>query len=302
MTGERTLDGAFVDLVESRALMHLIETAKAEDLASTGDVTSRLMIDADATATATMAARGNGVWCGAKLLGLIAKQYDQRLRVQLAKRDGDALVPGDTVATVDGPLRSLLAAERVMLNFATHLSGIATTTRRYVDAVAGTPAKIYDTRKTVPGLRALAKYAVRCGGGQSHRIGLHDAVLVKDNHIAGASGEDLRDRLMAMVAQARALPHVKFIEVEVDALEQLSVVLTCGVDVVLLDNMGACELANAVAMRDADAPGVQLEASGGITLATVGQVAATGVDRIAIGALTHSAPALDLGLDMACHD
>ena len=206
---------------------------------------------------------------------------------------------GDVVGTLSGSLRGILAVERVLLNLLTHLSGIATLTAAYVAQVAGTSADIYDTRKTIPGLRDLAKYAVACGGGCNHRMGLHDAVLVKDNHIAHIAPAELPGALARMVVAARAAkPRPTFVEIEVDTLDQLRAVLPTGPDIVLLDNMAPDQLRDAVALRNAAAPGVLLEASGGVTLETVGAIARTGVDRIAVGALTHSAPALDLGLDI----
>jgi nicotinate-nucleotide pyrophosphorylase (carboxylating) len=189
--------------------------------------------------------------------------------------------------------------ERVALNFCTHLSGIATLTSAFVDAVRGTKAGIYDTRKTIPGLRGLAKYAVACGGGRNHRIGLYDAVLVKDNHIAHVPTAQLAAAMSAGIAKARAMqPRPVFVEIEVDNLAQLEEVLRCDVDIILLDNMTPSQMQQAVSLRNRIAPRIELEASGGITLANVRAAAETGVDRIAIGALTHSAVALDLGLDI----
>jgi nicotinate-nucleotide pyrophosphorylase (carboxylating) len=209
------------------------------------------------------------------------------------------LSQGQPIATVIGPQRSILAAERVMLNFMTHLSGIATLTARFVAAIAGTRARILDTRKTIPGLRTLAKYAVRCGGGLSHRMGLHDAVLIKDNHLAGIPIAALKARLdEAITAARRLMPPPLFVAVEVDTLDQLQIVLRCAVDFVLLDNMPAEMMRHAAAIRDRVAPDVLLEASGQVNLQTVRAIAESGVDRISIGALTHSAPALDIGLDM----
>ncbi len=206
------------------------------------------------------------------------------------------------VARLAGPMRSLLAMERMALNFLQRLSGIATLTARYVSATAGTRSAIYDTRKTTPGWRALEKYAVRCGGGFNHRFGLYDAVLIKDNHLAwleSAAGPGATDPIIAAIATARAnAPSGTTIEVEVDTLEQFDVALRCGPDIILVDNLGPERVAEAVRRRDAVAPGVRLEASGGVTLETVGALAATGVDRISVGALTHSAPALDLALDL----
>jgi nicotinate-nucleotide pyrophosphorylase (carboxylating) len=200
-------------------------------------------------------------------------------------------------------MRSLLALERLALNFLQRLSGIATVTAQFVSAVAGTRAAIYDTRKTTPGWRALEKYAVRCGGGFNHRFGLYDAVLIKDNHLAwleSAARPGAPHPITAAIAAARAhTPSGTTIEVEVDSLEQLDVALRCAPDIILVDNLGPEPVAEAVRRRDAVAPQVQLEASGGVTLDTVGALARTGVDRISVGALTHSAPALDLALDLS---
>lgn len=263
------------------------------------DITSELLVPADARATARMRARRGGRLAGAALLGQIAAAYDPAITVQTLKTDGANLERGDVVTTFTGPLRSILAMERVALNFVTHLSGIATLTARYVAAVEGTAAGIYDTRKTIPGFRGLAKYAVVCGGGHSHRMGLYDAVLVKDNHIADIPLEQLADVVTRLIEDARRRNSApNFIEIEVDRLDQLERVLPCSPDIVLLDNMDVPQLREAVAMRNRLAPKVKLESSGGVTLETVRAIAETGVDRIAIGALTHSAPALDLGLDI----
>ena len=234
---------------------------------------------------------------------MIAAAYDPALELDVKLDDGAALKPAAVVAHVRGPLRALLAMERVALNFLTHLCGIASLTARYVEAVRGTQAGIYDTRKTIPGLRRLAKYAVTCGGGHAHRVGLHDAVLVKDNHIAAVPLDRLTDFVADMVRRAAALqPPPAFVEVEVDTIEQLKRVLPAMAaspgSIVLLDNMKLDQLRTAVNVRNQAAPGVLLEASGGVGLDTVIGIARTGVDRIAVGALTHSAPALDLGLDV----
>jgi len=202
---------------------------------------------------------------------------------------------------IRGPMRALLAAERVVLNYLQHLSGVATLTHRFVRRVAGTEAKIYDTRKTLPGLRALDKYAVRCGGGVNHRFGLYDALLVKDNHIAGVGIKDLAAFLSGAAAKSKAEEAGRIVEAEVDSLEQLREVLKVeGVDVILLDNMDCPKMEMAVEMRDraGKKKSVALEASGGVTLETVRAIALTGVDRISVGAITHSAPALDIGLDV----
>lgn len=294
-----TLDELFDQLLQGTWLDALIDRAHAEDMADRGDVTSSVTIAADAEGAAFMRARASGVLAGMPLLGPIAQRYDSRLTVTHQASDGDAVEAGQAVATIAGPLRSVLSAERVMLNFICHLSGMATLTRRYVQAVAGTRAQILDTRKTLPGYRHLAKYAVRCGGGLSHRMGLYDAVLIKDNHLASVSGGGIGERVMHAIAVARRqTPAPVFVEVEVDTLEQLAEVLTCDVDYVLLDNMPPTTLREAVAMRDAAGHRALLEASGGVDLETVRGIAEAGVDRISIGALTHSAPALDLGMDL----
>jgi nicotinate-nucleotide pyrophosphorylase (carboxylating) len=291
------LNQLFHRLVNPADLRWLIEAAKHEDLHDSGDMTSQLFIGQEAEASAEFRSRKPGKLAGAVLLQKIAHAYDEHLHVLDVMPDGSTVAAGDVIGIVSGSTRSLLSAERVMLNFLTHLSGIATLTARYVEAVAGTRAKIYDTRKTIPGLRNLAKYAVRCGGGYMHRIGLYDAVLVKDNHLA--SPGDLKQLLSSGIERARRLPTPpSFIEVEVDTLEQLRVVIECDVDVILLDNMTPPEMVEAVRLRDQAKPTVQLEASGGVNLDTVRAIAQTGVDRIAIGALTHSAPSLDVGLDI----
>jgi nicotinate-nucleotide pyrophosphorylase (carboxylating) len=286
-------------------LNRLILTARREDLGPRGrDITSRLLIPADARATAELRSRAAGRWCGTPLLQPIAHAFDRDIRVEPLLDDGAILEPGAVVARFSGPLRAVLAMERVTLNFVTHLSGIATLTARYVAAIAGTHAAIYDTRKTLPGLRGLEKYAVVCGGGVSHRFGLHDAILAKDNHLAAWAPGDLPAAITMAIIKARHLkPAPTFIEVEVDTLDQLAMVLAIEEpgrpDMVLLDNMTPQQLTAAVALRARVAPRVALEASGGVNLQTVAAIAASGVDRISVGALTHSAPALDLGLDIA---
>lgn len=288
------------DFADPAALRALIECARAEDLGPRGDdITSRLLVPDTAQATARITARKAGVLAGLAVGPIVIEVYGCEVQLQPRISDGHALSPGDVVGTLTGALRGILAVERVLLNLLTHLSGIATLTAAYVAAVADTRAGIYDTRKTIPGLRELAKYAVACGGGKNHRMGLHDAVLVKDNHIAHIPPDELPAALSRMVADARAAtPRPRFIEIEVDTLDQLRAVLPTGPDIVLLDNMRPDQLRQAVALRDKAAPGVLLEASGGVSLDTVSAIAHTGVDRIAIGALTHSAPALDLGLDI----
>ncbi|MAE63355.1 MAG: nicotinate-nucleotide diphosphorylase (carboxylating) [Phycisphaeraceae bacterium] len=282
-------------------LDRLIRRAVEEDLGpDRHDATSACLIDPARRSAARFVARSAGRLCGAALLPDLAGAYDPAIELEVRATDGAVLSPGTVIATMTGSLRSVLAAERIALNFMTHLSGIATMTARFVEAVADTHARICDTRKTIPGLRALQKYAVVCGGGENHRIGLYDAVLVKDNHLAHIPRDRLESELTAAIERARsATPAPSFVEVEVDDLDQFERVLGCSPDRVLLDNMPPATMRQAVQMRDRLAPNVQLEASGGIDLSTVAEVARAGVDLISVGALTHSAPALDLALDVA---
>jgi nicotinate-nucleotide pyrophosphorylase (carboxylating) len=278
--------------------LNLINLALAEDfLPEMGDLTSRLTIPEDAMGSARFIARSSGVLAGLPVLQLLGVRYSQVVEPGPSRKEGDRLVPGSEIARVEGSMRNLLAMERTALNFLQRLSGIATLTARFVAEVEGTKAVILDTRKTTPGWRALEKYAVRCGGGQNHRMSLNDAILIKDNHLAWlASGGDPIGQAVKL-ARAGAPEGTKFIEVEVDTLEQFDRALEVGPDIILVDNLGPEKLAEAVRRRDARAPGILLEASGGVTLATVRALAQSGVDRISVGALTHSAPALDIGLD-----
>jgi nicotinate-nucleotide pyrophosphorylase (carboxylating) len=281
---------------EAAACRRLVEWALAEDLGKDGDLTSQAVIPIDLKGAAILVARSPGVLAGLPAVEIVLTGVDGQLRLQRHHEDGDRLAAGDPIATIAGPMRSLLEAERTALNFLQRLSGVATQTRRYVDAVAGLPCSILDTRKTTPGWRLLEKYAVRCGGGHNHRMGLFDGVLIKDNHLAALGPK------ADVVAEAVRLARTKYgnrvpLEIEVDNLAQLDVALSARPDIVLLDNMGPPDLREAVRRRDAAAPGVLLEASGGITLAGLPDIAATGIDRISVGALTHSAPALDIGLD-----
>jgi nicotinate-nucleotide pyrophosphorylase (carboxylating) len=280
----------------------LIDLALAEDLGEAGDITARAIIPGQARGAARFVARSEGILAGLPVLALLAERFAPDLHLEPSVEDGSRVVPGRSVARIDGSMRSLLALERTALNFLQRLSGIATHTARFVAAVAGTGAVIVDTRKTTPGWRALEKYAVRCGGGRNHRIGLHDAVLIKDNHLAwlGATG----DPIGAALERARAhAPAGTLVEIEVDSLEQLDRALDPGrdrnslPDIILVDNFRPGALAEAVRRRNARSPHVLLEASGGISLETVGDIARAGVERISVGALTHSAPALDIGLD-----
>lgn len=279
--------------ITTERLDRLIATTIEEDLGpDRRDLTSELTIPADAAGTARFNARTLGVACGLALLPPLARAFDERLTIEVHAADGHTVTPRQTLATVTGPLRAILALERTALNFLCHLSGIATLTAEYVVALDGLRAKVYDTRKTIPGLRGLAKYAVACGGGMNHRIGLYDAVLVKDNHLAHTGME----RLGKVLGDAK--PQASFVEVECDTIAQVERALALPVDLVLLDNMTPEVLREAVKLRDRVAPRVELEASGGVTLETVRAIAETGVDRVAVGALTHSAPALDIGLDI----
>ncbi len=272
-------------------VVEVVDRAIAEDLGVAGDVTTLATIPADLVGAADLVPRMDGVAAGLPIAAYVFDSVSQgRLRVEFGKADGAHVTPGEVLATIRGPVRDLLTAERTALNLLGHLSGVATVTRRWVDAVAGTGAIIRDTRKTMPGLRALEKYAVRCGGGQNHRMSLSDAALVKDNHVAAAGG------IVAAFALVRASYPDLAIEVEADTLEQARAVLDAGADLVLLDNMSIADMEAAV--EYGHSLGVKLEASGGLTLAQARQVAETGVDYISVGALTHSAAVLDIGLDI----
>jgi nicotinate-nucleotide pyrophosphorylase (carboxylating) len=277
----------------------VVARALGEDLGDCGDITSMASIPAAQRGRATVVSRGEGVLAGVRVAEIVASRAGLELAVHA--EDGARLARGTRVATLEGPFASILAHERTVLNFLTLLSGNATLAARFVDAVRGTRAAICDTRKTVPGLRTLQKYATRCGGATLHRIGLFDAMLLKDNHLGAFAAGTLAERVRQAARSARAAGPVAFVECEVDSLAQLDELLALeqGVlDMVLLDNMEPATLAEAVRRRDARAPHVQLEASGGVRLDTVRAIAESGVDRISVGAITHSAPALDLGLDL----
>ncbi len=268
----------------------LVRNALAEDLGLAGDITSAAVIPADHRSSLVMAARQQGVIAGLDAAELAFQLVDPAITVVRHIEDGSAVEAGDILATISGPSRGLLTGERTALNFLGHLSGIATVTAGLVRAVEGTKASIACTRKTTPGLRALEKYAVRAGGGMNHRFALNDAVLIKDNHVAIAGG------VAEAIRRARAgVGHLVKIEVEVDTLEQLREAMEVGVDAVLLDNMTPEQLRQAVAIVDRRAI---TEASGGVKPATVAAIAASGVDLISVGWCTHSAPTLDIGLDM----
>lgn len=294
------------DDATAAAADHLIVLALAEDLQDVGDLTCLALVDADETGAVQVTARQTGVLAGGPIAEAVFRQYDSTVNWQSQLADGEAFTAGTVVATVTGSLRSLLSGERTALNFLTHLCGIATLTRQYVDAVAATTAQILDTRKTHPGYRLLEKYAVRCGGGQNHRMGLYDGCMIKDNHLAGWSARHPGENIATAINQAReqlvTLGHGSTeqpfpIEVEVDTLAQLRDVLVAEPEIVLLDNMPPEQLREAVEIRNQLAPRTQLEASGGVNLQTVREIAGTGVERISVGALTHSAIAVDLGFD-----
>ena len=288
----KTLVAAGLDV---DATDRVLRTALLEDLGEAGDITSSATVpDEDVTMTATYVSRGAGVVAGlplvAAILDLVAPD---RAEVTCLVDDGTTVGPGQSLAIVQSPAQALLVAERTSLNLLGRLSGIATVTRQWVDAVAGTGARIRDTRKTTPGLRDLEKYAVRCGGGVNHRRGLFDAYLVKDNHIAAAGGVGA-----ALARVERARDAGVEVQVEVDDLDQLAEALRHRPDSVLLDNFSVDELADAVRVIRTTAPETKIEASGGLQLHVARAVAETGVDYLAVGQLTHSAPQLDIGLDV----
>jgi nicotinate-nucleotide pyrophosphorylase (carboxylating) len=281
---------------ETAACCRLIELALKEDLGSVGDLTSEALLSWEQMGQAVLVARQPGVLAGMPAALEVFSRFDLRLPLEARRDDGAFLQPGDQLALIQGRMGSILATERTALNFVQRLSGVATQTRRYVDAVAGLPCQVLDTRKTTPGWRLLEKYAVRCGGSHNHRMGLYDGILIKDNHLAALTGHS------DPVAEAVRLARQKHgnsvpLEIEVDTLDQLDVALKTRPDIVLLDNMPPAEMREAVRRRNAVAPGVLLEASGGVTLETIRAIAETGVDRVSVGALTHSAPALDIALD-----
>ncbi len=289
----------------------IVAAAIAEDLGpapSTGDITTLALVPTDATAAAALASRSAGTISGINAAKLALEIVDPRVvwRAEAGLADGAKLDARGTIATITGPARSMLSGERIALNLLGRLSGIATLTARYVAAVEGTKARIYDIRKTTPGWRRLEKYAVRCGGGFNHRLSLMDAILIKDNHLAFGAESPGSGRFSPPEAVQRARQFLRsrsptasdtIIEIEVDSLAQLRDVLPAQPDIVLLDNMSLDQLREAIAIRGELAPEVELEASGGVRLDTVGKIAQTGVERISVGALTHSAPWLDIGLD-----
>jgi nicotinate-nucleotide pyrophosphorylase (carboxylating) len=279
---------------ETIAARRLVEMALAEDLDAAGDVTARATVPADNCGHAAVVARTEGVVAGLPVAELVCAAVDPALTFTVAVADGAAVQHGTELATIAGPMRSILTAERTALNFLQRLSGVATLTHRYVEAAGGN-AQLLDTRKTTPGWRLLEKYAVRMGGGHNHRIGLYDGVLIKDNHLwaLGGGAAAVPKAVAAAREYAPGLP----VEVEVETWEQFEAALACRPEIVLLDNMPLEQLRQCVKRRNEIAAGVLLEASGGVNLRTIGSIAATAVDRISVGAMTHSAPALDIALD-----
>jgi nicotinate-nucleotide pyrophosphorylase (carboxylating) len=286
-------------------LRDLIQLARREDLGA-DDVTSRLMVPEDAVGVGTLVQKEVGIACGLPIVEMVCRAYDERLRVEQIPGFHFEVIEGRfsdaqrmPLLRIRGPMRSLLSAERIVLNFLQRMSGVATMTHRYVRRVAGTHAKIYDTRKTPPGFRLLDKYAVRAGGGHNYRIGLYDGLLVKDNHVAAVALRELQPYLSQVVTRCRFEDASRLVEIEVDTLDQLREVLKVdGVQVILLDNMDCPRMEAAVELRNkAGKKGqIDLEASGGVTLETVRSIAQTGVERIAVGALTHSVTALDIAM------
>jgi nicotinate-nucleotide pyrophosphorylase (carboxylating) len=270
----------------------LVTQALAEDVGA-GDASTAVTITGAVRARGTVVARAGGVIAGVPLLALVFGRLDPACAVTAVRDDGAEVGPGDVVARIAGPAAALLTGERCALNFLQQLSGVASLTARYVAAVAGTPCRVLDTRKTVPGYRHLAKYAVRCGGGHNHRLGLYDRIMLKDNHWAAAG-----DSIEVLVARASARYPQLPVEVEVDSLAQLDRVLPLGVEWILLDNFNPDGVAAAVGRRNAAGVRTLLEASGNVTLETIGAFARAGADAASVGRLTHSAPALDLSLDL----
>ena len=278
----------------------VVTAALDEDLRYGDDVTTLATVPAGMVAVAEVVARQPGVLAGGPVaIAVLDAAGLPPGCATVLRADGSVVAPGEAVLSIRAPLRGLLTAERTLLNLMTRLSGIATATRAWVDAVAGTGAVVRDTRKTTPGLRLLEKYAVRCGGGANHRLGLGDAALIKDNHVAAAGGITPAIEAVRAAIAARSAAGAPMVdaEVECDTLDQVKEALAAGCDLILLDNMGLADLRAAVALAR-DWPGVQLEASGGLTLPAARDVALTGVDYLSVGGLTHSSPALDLGLDL----
>lgn len=295
------LDALWIELDAASTLDRLIASARDEDLRNGADVTSESIIAPDRRGRAVLRAREAGVVVGERIAPAVVRGFGAEVRVQIAKKDGESINAGKSLLSLDGPLRDILLIERTLLNLINRLTGIATLTSRFVQEVRGARALICDTRKTTPGWRAIEKFAVRCGGGTLHRIGLFDAALYKDNHLAHLALHEFGRAVREAAERARDHHALRFVEVEVDSLEQFDQLLTHAtdsIDIILLDNFTLDDLREAVARRNADAPRMILEASGGVRLETVRAIAATGVDRISVGALTHGVRSFDFGLDI----
>lgn len=288
----------------------LIEQALSEDLNGTVDCTSWSVVPEGVTGSAKFVSREVGVACGLQICELVLRQAAQQLELECHVQDGDVIEKGQALATIRGAARKILLVERTCLNFMCRLSGISSLASRFAEQTVGTSAKVYDTRKTTPGWRRLEKYAVKCGGGENHRMGLYDAVMIKDNHLAMFSSvvDHAENTIPVALQNARDwiadhvtdLPHGKntVLQIEVDTLDQYRIALGCEPDIILLDNMTTDQLSEAVAIREQESKkSVLLEASGGVNLDTIGGIAQTGVERISVGALTHSAINFDIGLD-----
>jgi nicotinate-nucleotide pyrophosphorylase (carboxylating) len=287
-------------------LSHLVRLAIREDLDRIADITTMAIVPQGVTGTALIVPRVAGKAAGIDLIEAMLQELDSSIQLELFVGDGESFAPKQPIAALSGDARDLLTCERTILNFLGRLCGIATLTSKYVEQVAGTNARVYDTRKTTPGWRRLEKYAVRCGGGRNHRLGLFDGILIKDNHLASRAAADgtLLDPGTAVetarkyiASGAYRFDHPPMIEIEIDSIAQLESALKASPNIVLLDNMSNESLMQCVAMRNSVNPTVELEASGGVNLQTIAAIAKTGVDRISVGALTHSATNLDLGLD-----
>jgi len=291
----------YKELVSSGITRRLLEICRDEDLGSDHqDPTAMLMFEANERTEAWLVAREPGTICGLQAVGDVLDVLAPTTLFRDLAQDGEIVDEGKRLGALLGPRREILAAERTLLNLLGRLSGVATQTARFVHAVGDSLTQVLDTRKTTPGMRQLEKYAVRCGGGQNHRMGLHDAVLIKDNHLVGFSPSEAAEKVARVAAEARDRFELAFVEVEVDTLEQLEAMLALdegSIDIILLDNMSVEQIGQAVEMRNANGRVPLLEASGGIELSGMERVARTGVDRISVGAITHHAVWLDIGLD-----
>lgn len=316
MTAMQLTDGTRHDALQL-IRMALSEDLGSADLATGRDCTTAAIVPGNIPASAALVSREAGIVCGVEIANLVIEHHAATVQIEVAKGDGDHVDPGETIAVLSGPADEILVLERTCLNFMCRLSGISSSTRKYVDRIEGTGATVLDTRKTTPGWRRLEKYAVACGGGQNHRMGLYDAIMIKDNHLAfrRSIDDDVSDgpliedgsAIEPAIALARqwindnaaTLPHGKqtVLQLEVDNLQQLRIALSTDCDIILLDNMSCEQMAEAVSMRNNIAPQILLEASGGVNLQTISAIAATGVERISVGALTHSAVNFDIGLD-----